>query len=253
MPSASRERSSPARRRHASRVEAGSVLVASRAWKKSPAGDAGPHHGSSHARRRALSLRNAVYHYATDKRAVMALATETLRYLPFLQKVVREALPSRASSAAEDDPKMLLECVVVYDLLIGGGLRPDGLEEKRVLASPARGRIEAAWKRLLSANGLPDDASPVELLPKERREDAAARASFPRYVRINLTFGREEAARVKQRLIEDFSDAYHDPLLPDVMCLPPIEQVGTRLVRHPLVRSGRVILQVMGGGVVGPS
>lgn len=107
------------------------------------------------------------------KKATHAVVCETLRHLELLKHV------ERAAGLCTRYPRLAPECalVLLYDLLLGQGVRPHGPAERAILAS----RDELAAQLPLSRAALQSAAVSGASL----RTDEVL-ASWPRYARVNL-------------------------------------------------------------------
>jgi putative methyltransferase len=177
-----------------------------------------------------------------NKRAVHAVAAETLRALPLLRRLL-----AAAGLDAAGAPRLppAAGAVLARELLWGGGLRgrggaaaggAPGPAERAVLA--ARPALRAALAAELAAAGA---ARVEELLP-------APPALRPRAARVNelrgsvaeaLAWLRAPPAEHAPRWAALGAAAEQDPVLPEVLLFPP----GADLHDHPLVLDGRLVLQ----------
>lgn len=171
-----------------------------------------------------------------NKAAVYAVVCETLRHAPILRRILG------ASGFLANNPEMpeAAALVLLYDHLIGQGVKPRGKAERTFLA--ARSSFDVHVQSLLRAGNA---NSLTELLPS-----ASLRSSQPvrpRSVRVNLLkLSVDTALRQLGAPPQSWPPKHRKPLqpvrdacLPDVLLLPP----GLDLHDHPLVQGGALILQ----------
>lgn len=172
-------------------------------------------------KRRGASLKSlALAPHVSNKKAVYAVAIETLKHVPVLEQVVAQVgLLSRCDQATA--------YVLTRELLWGAGLQPDGPAERAVLE--IQDIVRTALGSVLSAAGASDVS---ELLPATHAALVAAKR--PRTARVN-----ELKTSVDQVLKQFRSKASIDEHLPDLLNFLP----GTDLHDHSLVRNGSLILQ----------
>ncbi|CAM9400501.1 unnamed protein product [Chrysoparadoxa australica] len=165
------------------------------------------------------------------KRKVYALTSETLRYMPILEDIVRQAgLESTLMSnkAVNNKP---LAYILLYELLLGKGSIQGGGKLKKLLIS-FKDRLEATLTRMREAKGIATGGANELLLDPAHR-----RLIFPRYARVNLL--KTQVDEALEQLRADGLDAKVDALIPTLLALP----AGTELHDHPMVVSGALILQ----------
>ncbi|XP_070591138.1 28S rRNA (cytosine-C(5))-methyltransferase isoform X2 [Erythrolamprus reginae] len=194
--------------------------------------------------RREGSLKTLVYgSHFPNTRLLYALVSETRRYSSVLDSIIEAAGLFRAEKKLQPH----LAKVLVYDLLIGKGLRGGGRGKALVLKHHARLQAELARLKVQKKVSRNED-----LLPPAGDSDRALQ--IPRYVRVNLLktcvddvidyFKRqgysyqgkatcmEEAMLSKKKFLLDLQ-------LPDLLIFPP----KTDLHDHQLYQAGHIILQ----------
>ncbi|EPS69833.1 hypothetical protein M569_04929, partial [Genlisea aurea] len=177
------------------------------------------------ARRRASgSIKSLVYSPTVrNKKATFALVCQTLKYLPVIQNVMKEA---KVLNSISKKPKELMY-IIAYDLLFGQESLLKGDAENILLQK--KKAINSALSRILIHKGVNevDDLLSFPKIPREQK---------PRYVRVNtLSIDSESAIRELSKKYE----VLRDELVTDLLILPP----GTDLHNHPLVINGSLFLQ----------
>jgi len=181
------------------------------------------------------------------KSATHAVVCETLKHVRLLEELAAEAgLFGRPAKRRRVEPSMLsardessaLTCVLVYELLLGSGC---GAEESEVAAAvcSAEASLRAGLASRLAAAGASDAR---QLLPASVLAASDALARHPRCVRVNTLCCSLPDALAQLRASLPGVSAEVDALLPDCLTLPP----GTDLHAHPLVSTGRLVLQGRG-------
>ncbi|KAF5830704.1 S-adenosyl-L-methionine-dependent methyltransferase [Dunaliella salina] len=211
--------------------------------------------------------------HITSKKATHAIVCQTMKFYLILLEVIKQAglvesisglkagsVPEAtnipvANSSGGPPTKVLCPynmLVIVYELLLGQGLHSSGggmgPAEKVVLKH--KDRLKATLQQMIQKHGVKDAQG---LLPKGRGDFMGV--PHPRSVRVNpLRAGRTVEAVVQLLRSETLpkewkgvSKATHDacrqvtqdPLLPDVLLLPP----GTDMHNHPHVIEGSLVLQ----------
>ncbi|GAB4854496.1 Putative 28S rRNA (cytosine-C(5))-methyltransferase [Ancistrocladus abbreviatus] len=177
------------------------------------------------ARRRAVaSIKSLVYGPAVrNKKATFALVCQTLKYLPLIKDVLEAAGVLNSKWKRQEE----LMYIITYDILFGKEMPSYGTAEKYLL--PREGALQSTLARLL----VKMKVKRVEDLPSIYQTPDVSK---PRYVRVNTL-----KLDVESALLE-FGKQYtvqKDDMVPNLLILPP----GTDLHDHPLVTSGRVLLQ----------
>lgn len=172
-----------------------------------------------------------------NKRAVYAVAVETLKHVPVLEKLV-DSVDELCNTPGLPRP---VAYVLVRELLWGEGLQPTGPAERAILKCETSLRMQL--QRLLDDAGV--DAVSA-LLPATALAEAAAR--HPRTARVNelkmsvdeaLSWVREPPHPHTRKWKRAGRNVTIDEHLPELLVFPP----GTDLHDHPLVESGALILQ----------
>uniref|UniRef100_A0A670YSE3 NOP2/Sun RNA methyltransferase 5 n=1 Tax=Pseudonaja textilis TaxID=8673 RepID=A0A670YSE3_PSETE len=194
--------------------------------------------------RREGSLKTLVYgSHFPNTRLLYALVSETHRYSSVLDSIIDAAGLFRAEKKLQPH----LAKVLVYDLLIGKGLRGGGRGKALVLKHHARLQAELARLKVQKKVSRNED-----LLPPAGESGKALQ--MPRYVRVNLLktcvddvvdyFKRqgysyqgkaasmEEAILSRKKFLLDFH-------LPNLLIFPP----QTDLHEDQLYQAGHIILQ----------
>ncbi|DBA04206.1 TPA: hypothetical protein N0F65_004314 [Lagenidium giganteum] len=160
------------------------------------------------------------------KRSSFALVCETLRYKPLLVQLL-DAVPQFKLAKKMKDKALLY--ISLYDLLFGKHKKiQGGGHAKKEMMKFANAFREALVRLKIKAKV----ASNEHLLPPENRRMSL---QLPRYVRINTLLISENEV---EAFVREF-DAQRDPHVRDLLMLKP----GTELHKHPLVVSGKLILQ----------
>ncbi|XP_013409950.1 probable 28S rRNA (cytosine-C(5))-methyltransferase [Lingula anatina] len=185
-----------------------------------------------------------------NTKQLYALVCETLKYSDVLDQVIDAVQICKLEKTLQRRP---LAQVVVYDLLIGKGLKSDGNLKAAVWKHKAALSAELARLKVRAKV-----ASNEGLLPEHVRKEAP----LPRYVRVNLlktnvedVIGHFESegysfdqcsnnynsyeeylASVKSLTGKHFLKDFH---LPNVLVFPP----GKDFHQHPLYTDGSIILQ----------
>ncbi|XP_039202140.1 28S rRNA (cytosine-C(5))-methyltransferase [Crotalus tigris] len=194
--------------------------------------------------RREGSLKTLVYgSHFPNTRLLYALISETLRYSSVLDSIIDAAGLFRAEKKLQPH----LAKVLVYDLLIGKGLRGGGRGKALVLKHHARLQAELARLKVQKKVSRNED-----LLPPAGDSDKALQ--MPRYVRVNLLktcvddvvdyFKRQgysyqgKAGRMEEVILSG-KKFLLDLHLPDLLIFPP----QTDLHENQLYQAGHIILQ----------
>eukprot|EP00741_Cyanophora_paradoxa_P012044 tig00020592_g11639.t1 len=176
------------------------------------------------------------------RQATYALVCNTLKYKAVLDQII-ELTPTLAKDKHKPPPALLY--VLLYDLLVGPGIRGGGSAKKALLQH--KSALNAALVRLKVKAKVKNTE---ELLPAHVR----AAEKQPRYARVNGLVATVEDA--KQRLAGDGFEFLgrgadpddlapgqkcfaEDPHVPGLLLFPP----RTDLHAHPLVSDGSLILQ----------
>ncbi|XP_074120202.1 28S rRNA (cytosine-C(5))-methyltransferase isoform X2 [Sminthopsis crassicaudata] len=191
------------------------------------------------------SLKTLVYGSRFQNvRQLYALVCETQRYSAVLDSVIRSA----GLLQAEKKLKPHLAKVLVYELLLGRGLRGGG-RWKPVL-SRHKARLQAEFARLKVKRCVSRNEDLLESGP-----GAGQGAKLPRFVRVNtLKTNLEDAVDYLKREGYVYQGRasgldelralqgkrfFLDSLLPELLVFPS----GTDFHKHPLYQAGHLILQ----------
>ncbi|KAM3853457.1 28S rRNA (cytosine-C(5))-methyltransferase isoform 1-T1 [Vipera latastei] len=194
--------------------------------------------------RREGSLKTLVYgSHFPNTRLLYALISETLRYSSVLDSIIDNA----GLFCAEKKLQPHLAKVLVYDLLIGKGLRGGGRGKALVLKHHARLQAELARLKVQKKVSRNED-----LLPPAGNSDKALQV--PRYVRVNVLktcvddvvdyFKRQgysyqgQAGRMEEVILSG-KKFLLDLHLPDLLIFPP----QADLHENQLYQAGHIILQ----------
>ncbi|ETE73715.1 putative methyltransferase NSUN5, partial [Ophiophagus hannah] len=178
-----------------------------------------------------------------NTRLLYALVSETRRYSSVLDSIIDAAGLFRAEKKLQPH----LAKVLVYDLLIGKGLRGGGRGKALILKHHARLQAELARLKVQKKVSRNED-----LLPPAGESDKALQ--IPRYVRVNLLktcvddvvdyFKRQgysyqgKAASMEEAILSR-KKFLLDLHLPDLLIFPP----QTDLHENQLYQAGHIILQ----------
>lgn len=178
----------------------------------------------------------------SNLKQLLALVSEAQRFSPVLEELIETCKLLKATRL-----RMPLAKVLVYDLLIGPGLKCGGAWKAAMMKH--RPRLEAALARMKIRQKV---CRNQDLLPASAQRAAAP--VLPRYVRVNSLKSNMEdvvdclkrdgfryqgrAASLQQLDLKD-KDFVLDMHLPELLVFPP----GTDFHDHFLYKQGHIILQ----------